>query len=336
MEKSDQLNLFGLDLGQFVAQIKLGVSQVLWGDEVGLKARFFPEVRLLSSANTPQSPPVADRTSSPFLALELQGELALVRKLTLPAEAEVFLSDAVAAEALSNTPFALEETVYGYRIAHRDKEHVTVHIALMSRAHAEAALDSCPGLPAERRAEVEIWLRDGDAHIIIEGFGERLRRDRYLKILREVGSRGGAAILALLMILSVPSVWLSQSAAQMMQMRSETEARTRGVVAVRDDLMVRQDKLDRASAFFDDYPDYRPWIHTLSAMTPDSVFLNRLGLKQAELTISGLAENAANYQTQLATSGRFDKLNAPSAFTRDTRAKRERFTLVMTLPEARP
>ena len=144
------------------------------------------------------------------------------------------------------------------------------------------------------------------------------------------------AVLALMMILSVPSIWLSQSAAQLVQMQSETEARTRGVVAVRDDLMSRQEKLERAAAFFDDYPDYRPWIHTLSAMTPDSVFLNRLGLKQAELTISGLAENAADYQTQLATSGRFDELSAPSAFTRDARAGAERFTLVMTLPEARP
>lgn len=336
MEKSDQLNLFGLDLAQFLAQVKLGVSQVLWGDEVGLKARFLPDARLLNSDSATESDGADEGGSSPFSAVELTDDVALVRQLTLPAEAEILLSDAVAAEALSHTPFALEETVYGHRIVSRDKDLITVSIALTSRAHVEATLSSCPELPAEQRAEVEIWLRDGDAIIIIEGFGEGRRREQYLRILRDTGIRAVAAVLALLMILSVPSVWLSQSAAQMAQMQSETEARTRGVVAVRDDLMSHQDKLDRAAAFFEDYPDYRPWIHALSAMTPDSVFLHRLGLQQAELTISGLADNAADYQTQLATSGRFDNLSAPTAFTRDARAGRERFTLVMTLPEARP
>ncbi|GIR70778.1 MAG: hypothetical protein CM15mP74_20290 [Halieaceae bacterium] len=59
---------------------------------------------------------------------------------------------------------------------------------------------------------------------------------------------------------------------------------------------------------------------------PDSVYLNRLSIKDNVLTVSGLAVNAADYQAVLVESGIFSDVTAPAAFTLDNRANRERFT----------
>ena len=63
------------------------------------------------------------------------------------------------------------------------------------------------------------------------------------------------------------------------------------------------------------------------------MYLTRLSLKEKRLTISGLAENAANYQNALAEAAVFSELEAPSAFTRDARVGAERFTLTMQLSD---
>ena len=64
------------------------------------------------------------------------------------------------------------------------------------------------------------------------------------------------------------------------------------------------------------------------------MYFNRLGLEGKTLTVSGFAKNAADYQSVLAEAGLFAEVAAPSAFTRDERVGRERFTLTMSFKPA--
>ena len=77
--------------------------------------------------------------------------------------------------------------------------------------------------------------------------------------------------------------------------------------------------------------DYAPWLHRVAKITPDTAHLNRLALDGRRLTISGVSDNAADYQATLVSAEWVRNLSAPSAFTRDKRSGRERFTLTMTL-----
>jgi len=86
-----------------------------------------------------------------------------------------------------------------------------------------------------------------------------------------------------------------------------------------------------AREFFAGRVSYDRWLDVIADLTPDSVYLTRMGLEEDRLTISGMAENAAEYQTTLAASGLTSELSAPSAFTRDARTGLERFTLTMQL-----
>ena len=51
MAVSNHWELFGLDLSRGVDKLKLGVSQLLWGAEAGLRQKFYPEASLLNPSN---------------------------------------------------------------------------------------------------------------------------------------------------------------------------------------------------------------------------------------------------------------------------------------------
>ena len=122
-----------------------------------------------------------------------------------------------------------------------------------------------------------------------------------------------------------------QNAQQYSDLLQETEQRSKQIVAVRGELVNAQERVSEAGHFFSEQVAYRPWLHRLAAVTPDSVYLNRLSIKDNVLTVSGLAVNAADYQAVLVESGIFSDVTAPAAFTLDNRANRERFTLTMGL-----
>lgn len=331
MSKSDQLTLFGVDLSTGAAHLRLGVTQILLGDEAGLKAHMYPpaEVIHLSADDLTDLPPF-ELTAS--YALVLPGPVVLLRELKLPSAAEIFLGDVVAAEVASAAPFAPEDTLLGWRISARDTDSLLLRIAVTSKRHAESALAVLPD-EWHSRDNMELWAQDGESYIVLAGFGESRRLEKYKKKLLSGALRGSAALLGLVVLLSLPAIWLSQSADKLLRYQQRVEAQTEAVVRVRDNLFSRQEKIDLAENFFATYPGYRPWLHTVAELTADSVFFNRMSFDRSNLTVSGLAANAADYQTELATSGRVSSVNAPSAFTRDVRAGKERFTLVMTLGE---
>ena len=122
-----------------------------------------------------------------------------------------------------------------------------------------------------------------------------------------------------------------QNASHYASERAEVQRRTEKLVDVRQALVESTDKLSSAASFFANKPDYRFWLHKVAEITPDDVYLNRLSLEEDQLTVSGLAVNAANYQSLLSSSKLFSGLTAQSAFTRDARAGRERFSLTMSI-----
>ena len=343
MDQPSPYSLFGLDLSQYAARAVLGWRQLLWSEEVGLKDHFCPPVRFINPQFTDQSPPAGELVQSgsshghaPCLGWLIPDAEVLIREMTLPTDAEIFLREAVMSTVQARSPFDFAETSFGFRIAHRSRTELTVRIAMVLRATAQEQLRDAHAQLEVENGSVELWVEDGAGAIMLEGFGERTRSARYHANLRGFAIRTGAAVIGTVMILSLPALWMAQHAGQLVELKSATQARVGSVVAVREELVKSQELNAAARSFFDPYVDYGPWLHELSAMTPDQVYFQRLGLDGITLTVSGLAENAADYQSILAEAGLFNELVAPSAFTRDDRAGRERFTLSMRLMAGLP
>ena len=341
MDQPSPYSLFGLDLSQYAARAVLGWRQLLWSEEVGLKDHFCPPVRFINPQFTDQSPPAGELVQSgsshaPCLGWLIPDAEVLIREMTLPTDAEIFLRGAVLSPVQARSPFDFAETSFGFRIAHRNRTELIVRIAMVLRATAQEQLRDAHAQLEVENGSVELWVEDGAGTIMLEGFGERTRSARYHANLRGFAIRTGAAVIGTVMILSLPALWMAQHAGQLVELKSATQARVGSVVAVREELVKSQELNAAAQSFFDPYVDYGPWLHELSAMTPDQVYFQRLGLDGITLTVSGLAENAADYQSILAEAGLFNELVAPSAFTRDDRAGRERFTLSMRLMAGLP
>lgn len=337
MAVSNQWELFGLDLSRGVDKLKLGASQLLWGAESGLRQKFYPEASLLNPSKE-----VHDRyaklvpASEQLLpqqpkALLLPSDLMLTRQIEMPVAAEADLNAAMQFEIASNSPFTSEETCAGWRVVGRDDASLRLIYVIAARATvrdliAQYALDS-----ADYVEQFEIWA-ETDGHLVqMEGAGETTRNALYLQQLLEQGRKLGLAILAVCLLLVLPGAILAARSSQLADVLALTESEASAATAARNELVSVESRVLTAREFFADRSLYNRWLNALSDVTPDSVYLTRLGLEGNRLTISGMAMNAAEYQTKLASSGLVSDLSAPSAFTRDQRTGRERFTLTMRL-----
>lgn len=332
-DQSSPYTLFGMDLSHLAARAVLGWHQLLWGESVGLKSRFCPPVRFVnaeaSEVEARQSAALAnDQECVGWLLPDAE---VLIREFTLPIGGEIYLADAVISIVQAHSPFGFMETSFGHRIASRDETQLTIRVAMVSRGTAADQLLAARAHLENESEPVEVWVDDGNDAILIKGFGEHSRVAQYLRNLREFAIHSVAAALGILLILSVPALWINQQARQLDRLLTETQQRVGSVVATRGDLVGSQEMIAAAELLFEPYVDYGPWLHAVASVTPDQVYFNRMGLDGRALTVSGLAENAADFQSMLAESEWFDELVAPSAFTRDERAGRERFTLSMKL-----
>ena len=331
MNEINQLSLFGLDLSGLYRRAKLGVQQILWGEEVGLRAWFSPEVHYchVSELESPASSDTAPSAES-FQVLLPESEV-LVATMELPASAEIFLAEAVTAHVESHTPFAWDETCWGSKIVERREGSILIAIIIVARSTADAAASVARRALAADDIPFGLSAEAGGAVVTLDGYQNPALDAPYLGNLRQFALRSAVAVSGMAFLAAIPVIWSFQTAQQYSDLLQETEQRSRQVVAVRGALVDAQERVSEAGRFFAGQVAYRPWLHRLAAMTPDSVYLNRLSIEDDVLTVSGLAVNAADYQAVLVESGFFSDVTAPAAFTLDNRANRERFTLTMGL-----
>lgn len=337
MLRSEEMTLFGWDLSLLTKRVRLGIEQLLFGGEAGLYARFKPpattitepELLRLGEEGTDR-PEGAAGTSAMFYEIELPKNLSLCREITLPAEAEAFLDDVVSAEVSGLSPFAHGNTCWGSCISRRHEKSINVKIALADLSIVQEQARHVASALSANTEDVELFVSDGPDRIRVIQFAGAARHRAYLTSLRNLALKAAVWIVAIASILILPAIVAGHSQEKLEDLAQETQARTQEVMRIRAQFESNLAALEEASVFFAEQDDYGWWLNKIAEIAPDSVYLNRLGLRGSELTLTGLALNAAEFQTILVESELFDGLTATSAFTRD-RSGRERFTFVMTL-----
>lgn len=334
---SDQWTLFGLDLRRIASYIRLGVHQLLWGTEAGIRRRFAPIITVLPQPETATNAfsdfGLVDRPHAQGepLAVIVPNDLTLSKVLQLPMGAEFELATAVHYEAMSSSPFADGDTVFGWQIISRENEVIELALVLASRAAISAFASAVDTVSTSRQPVREMWSYSDGQLIQIRGFGESFREDAYINGLYQRALRGAVFVLGALLVISLPAMIIQLRASQLEDLATRTEVSAGPATEAKNRLVELEEKLNAAVKFSDDRLYYHAWLHKLAQATPNAVYLTRLGLDGDRLTISGLAANAAEYQTLLADTGFVKELSAPAAFTRDARAGRERFTLTMRI-----
>ena len=331
MSEVNQLSLFGLDLSGLYRRAALGVHQVLWGDEAGLRAWLSPALPTYQLSELERV--ASDELLNPEIGCQvlLPEAQVLVTRMTLPASAEIFLEEAAAAHVTSHSPFTGEETCWGSKIVDRSEDALAVEIIIVARNTADAAATAVRRAFTPQEVPFGLSANTDRACVALNGYQDAALDAPYLANLKQYFARLGGALAGIVFLAIIPVIWSMQTAQQYSDLLQETEQRSKQIVAVRGELVDAQERVSEAGRFFSEQVAYRPWLHRLAAVTPDSVYLNRLSIKDNVLTVSGLAVNAADYQAVLVESGIFSDVTAPAAFTLDNRANRERFTLTMGL-----
>ena len=336
MSLSSDLTLFGVDLTRFWRSFQLGFRQLLYGEEAGIHAALFPAARVvlddirLSEEGDLEWEVDKHGDSSTATAFVLPEDLTLRRLEQLPLKAETYIEEAIAQLAVMSSPFESGDTVWGWRLVSRDKVGLEVDMAIASRRGISEYLQHLSAGSVALADGAEVWASGDNPPIVMRGFGESQRVEQYQRMLLGLGAKFALAMLIGLLVLFLPSAWLSIKAGQLEAVLDETENRSSGVTATRSSLVSAQNSLRGVQTYFEDRLLYHDWLNAIAHLTPDSVYFYRMSLESGQLTINGFAENAADYQGRLAASGLFSDLFSPTAFAFDSRAGLERFTLTMS------
>ena len=334
----NQWSLFGLDLERFAGSVVLGVRQLLWGSESGLLRRFMPPARLRGDVQR-----VEERDAAGFglsvdssevagaTAVLLPDDVVLTRRIELPVMAEAELAAIAMLEAEANSPFSKEDTSFGWRVLSRDASQLILILAIASRRAIDSHLGAMLADSRYDFGEVEVWASHEGKLIQFSGFGEALRKSEYVATLSRSAAKIALLALAVAALVWWPAGALSIKERQLKDMLKETELRAGTATAARTSLIDMEDRLTVASEFYADRLLYDRWLDEVATLTPDSAYLTSMSFDKDRLTISGQAANAAALQTTLASADLLDEVTAPSAFTRDRRTGKERFTLTMQL-----
>jgi len=332
---NNQWSLFGLDLSRVIDHIKLGLRQIFWGEECGLRRRYFPKAHLVNGDQViPDDYPCFTQSIEPQdasikKALVVPASMILSKALAFPEAAEVDLEAAIRFEASSSSPFAEEDTCYGWRLLSRESGLLNIVLVIASRSAVTKYCENRIGESLQSEVSFEVWAEAESCLVQLVGFGEASRRREYFGLLLEEAKRVAMVAIGVLLVIYLPAKMLDIRANQLTGLLDAAQNEAVDEVAARNELVSLEARLSRATDFFANRLAYDDWLNAIADITPDSVYFTRLSFDQDRLTVSGMAINAAEYQTILAGSGLVAELSAPSAFTRDSRTGRERFTLTM-------
>jgi len=329
--------LFGVDLKPYVDQLKLAASQLVFGVESGLAARFAKRAKVIRADSESaawldiygnETARCDESDCSNVCALLLPEDIILERLLEIPEMAEPQLADLVALEAGSFSPFAPADTVFGWAVVERNKGSLLVRLVIASASEIQERLDR-----EENPAQTEVWASCSKGNVQLLGYGEAIRRSEYLLRLLRLTVMASGFLAGLVIFAGLVSSTLSLQTSALEKELKSVMSRAAPAAEKRRKLDEVAADLEEATRFGSERRNYAGWLHALAAKTPNTVYLTAARFEDGGLEIRGLAVNAADYLSSLASSGLFLSVESPNAIAADRSTDLERFTIRMVLRE---
>lgn len=301
------------------------------GDRFLFRSGAEPDAPLLAAAaiGNPLPEDVLRRAHDAFIVLEWPRERTVARTLTLPAQAQDFLSGVIENQLDRLSPWPVGQILYRHvATPNTEAGRLDIRVLIASKTDIDAArsqlaemsivvdrVDSAPDAVAK---PLVLWSRSA-----LQNDVALRRRLRFL-----VGG-GIAAYVAICAVIGVAAA-LSASALQ-------EEAAT--LAARAHTLQKRADAAKSPSAVAALKPPERAWIwketaistvvllDALSRALPDGAFLEELAVESGKLRIAGLADDAPQLIDTLEKSGRFFEVRFAAPTTRASDGRLFRFSI---------
>jgi general secretion pathway protein L len=339
--ETNQLSLFGLDLGRLINVWRLGWHELLWGNTAGIRRRLDDAVELrgadgqhklfIGDELAPEH--VSGALSVSYRALMMPSDSVLFTELRVPIRLEAELPDMVQLEATASSPFVAEDTCYGWCVMGRTRDDLRVAVAIAARSDVMAFLRDQTADAGATQPLPEVWcatsLRGLEVNIVLRGFGENRREDAYKRRLRWLGSGVAAGGLLLILIILLPAIIRHMQAENMLASVDRIQREAAPALEAREVLLLNNELSFALQSMIAERPDYYALLNELSAFTPDTVYFDTITLDGTEILVQGWARNAAAYIQQLADSGAYSEVRSLAGIRRHGRTQLEQFRVSM-------
>lgn len=336
--EAGSLNLFGLDLTRAWAAFSAGWSEALrWRALSWLNPD--QSVRLLRPDGTSvwrkgaSALPAPAGNDASAVAVLLPDDIVLYRELLLP---DLMPDDLVTAAALDvelNSPFPRAELAWGIRSAMVDDGGLQVRLALASRKHIAAYLES----RQLDGGKVEVWAGESEGEpVVLSGYREAHREQALRR--RRLGIIAALGLLAALLLVLAATPWYIQRARvfDAQARHAALEAAVAPIVADREALLRSSAQLSTIENHLRTEAEALAVLARLTSLLPDDAYLTRLEVNGAQVRFAGIASNAAKLVETLGGASGFRDVRTPTAISR-TSDGRESFTVDLSMqPGARP
>lgn len=337
MNAQSQWMLFGIDMRHIGQQWLSAWREFLFSTASPLR-RLLDEPVLLRGQQGDQTYQGGVAVDSPasLEALLLPEELVLVRPLTIPLAAEAELQAVLHHEVSAGSPFAPQDTVYGWAETGRDATHFSAVMAIASRVaiqdwlRGQSSDDEVPG----DEPTPEVWADAQGTLVTLEGFGEAARDEAYRKRLIRVAVMGLGILLLIVLAASLFAMHQGARLSELQQMQTRIADRTRPAVAMRETVARANTLITAANAELRQFPNPHRELVRLTDLLDDSVYVAHFSMRGDELRIRGRAEDAAMVMQTLAETPAFATVTAPSAITAVGNTGLEQFNLDISLQGA--
>ncbi|WP_409524918.1 PilN domain-containing protein [Nitrincola sp. MINF-07-Sa-05] len=327
----NQWKLFGIDLRGLANMWRAGWRDIAWGQDSVLRRWLDDAVTLRDPVSgvsrVYQAGRVSRLKSAPCNAYVLPVELLLVKQLSLPESVEVDIDSALGFEVRANSPFPPEDTCTGWTIISRDDGRISVSLVIVSRSAVTNYLRQTNMQPDEA---TEIWALTDSHPVVIGGFGESARNQRYEKKLNRLLLGVVYSVLMLALIPAVPVLAKHQQLQKLERLQQRVQTDAQEAVQLRATLAASNERASMINHLLSTQHDPYKQLQTLTALLGDDVWLASMELRENRLRIDGRAANAAGLMQTLSQRPEFVEVRSPSAIRRE-RSGEERFVLDIML-----
>lgn len=272
--------------------------------------------------------------TAPFTAVELPEALVLRRELALPQLAPPQRRAALALQARTLSPFALDDLIWVHAELGQAASALRAELVLVSRRAVAAHVAS---LGAAVPPDPEVWVRvgpDGSQALALPGFGEPRRQQAQRRSAWLCALLAALACALALALALTPTLQLRQRALGAVAAWTRLVEQARPAVAEREALLAVEEQLQALHQTMGEHADPVRLLQTLTQLLPDDTMLQRLQLDGNRVSLAGQTPDTAALLQKLGSQPGFKDVRAPTAATR-TGAGKEVFQIELTLqPES--
>lgn len=337
LDSGQNWELFGYDMRHLGKHWLVAWRDLLWGYDSPVRRHLDEVVTVQSEQGTSCYQAGLACAGSPTLlcdAILLPDELILSKTLSLPVSAERELDAVLALEVRASSPFAADDTGWGWSVVSRDEVNLQVALAMVSMSATMTYLGR--QYDAHDSRAQEVWASVDGAMVVVQGFGEQSREGRYRKRLLHCGAMIAGAAVLLLAILAAGAVL---KGAELQRVETMAAAITRDAAEasrLKTVLVVANESIAAANEVVAQYPSPHLEIARLTHLLGDDASIANFSMRGPGIRLRGRAADAATVMEQLTEEPAYSEVKSPQAIVRLGDTGLEQFYLDIRLAEGAP